>query len=300
MGKSSRRSKASNKKEQENEIKKMKDLSIAGGASSSSTTTSMMSTNDVEMDLFWPVQPPQKTANRNNNNDEGMSVDENDDEEEDDDNFSEILDSIVKIHCTHSEPDSLIPWQKRHQSTSTSSGFVIELLLPSTSSDSNDNQNRRRIMTNAHSIEYGNIVQVQKRGQEHKYEAFVEHIANEADLAILRILEAEEGEEFDFWTSEEDDDDNDENDHDDGTQKGPKPLTFASLPELQEEVDVLGYPTGGDSLSVTTGVLSRIEMQEYTQANTNLLAMQVDAAINPGNSGGPVVNDDYEVIVRIM
>jgi hypothetical protein len=73
-------------------------------------------------------------------------------------------------------------------------------------------------------------------------------------------------------------------------------LEFGSLPELQDEVEVLGYPTGGTSMSVTSGVVSRIEMQQYAQAGVHLLAMQIDAAINPGNSGGPVVDLDGKVV----
>lgn len=49
-------------------------------------------------------------------------------------------------------------------------------------------------------------------------------------------------------------------------------------------------------MSITQGVVSRIEMQEYSQASTHLLAIQIDAAINAGNSGGPVTNDDNQVI----
>jgi S1-C subfamily serine protease len=46
---------------------------------------------------------------------------------------------------------------------------------------------------------------------------------------------------------------------------------------------VIGYPIGGDNLSVTQGVVSRIDMQEYAHGSTELLAVQIDAAINPGN-----------------
>ena len=59
---------------------------------------------------------------------------------------------------------------------------------------------------------------------------------------------------------------------------------------------VVGFPVGGDSISISSGVVSRIEMQEYAQASAELLAIQIDAAINPGNSGGPVVNNRNEVI----
>jgi S1-C subfamily serine protease len=54
---------------------------------------------------------------------------------------------------------------------------------------------------------------------------------------------------------------------------------------------MLGYPTGGDSLLVTRGIVSRIEATEYAQCpGSNLLAIQIDATINGGNSGGPVVD----------
>lgn len=49
------------------------------------------------------------------------------DDDEDDERrlLASTLDSVVKIYATHSEPDFLIPWQKQHQTTSTSSGFVL-------------------------------------------------------------------------------------------------------------------------------------------------------------------------------
>ena len=203
-------------------------------------------TNDA---LLWPVTDK-------NYNGEGESEEDGGEDEE----LSMVLDSIIKIHATHSEPDYTMPWQRQHQSTSTSSGFVICV----------ENMGMR-VMTNAHSVEYGSIIQVQKRGDENKYEATVESIANECDLALLRV------DSEDFW---------------DGLQE----LQFGRLPTLQDEVEVLGYPTGGDSLSITCGVVSRIEMQEYTQADTHLLAIQIDAAINSGNSGGPVVDEEYNVV----
>lgn len=184
--------------------------------------------------------------------------------DDDDNDLGNALDSILKIHCTHSEPDFHMPWQRHHQTQSTSSGFVIEIVTEG-------GEKKRRVMTNAHSVDYGSIIQVQRRGQSEKYQANIEAQANECDLALLEV------EDEAFW-------------------KDLEPLDFGDLPLLQEEVEVLGYPTGGDSLSVTSGVVSRIEIQEYTQASSYLLAMQIDAAINSGNSGGPVVNEDKKVV----
>ncbi len=49
---------------------------------------------------------------------------------------------------------------------------------------------------------------------------------------------------------------------------------------------MFGFPTGGDTLSMTTGIVSRIEHQFYAHSYMELFAIQVDAAINAGNSGG--------------
>eukprot|EP00913_Durusdinium_trenchii_P001869 g1729.t2 len=77
------------------------------------------------------------------------------------------------------------------------------------------------------------------------------------------------------------------------------------MPSLQDEVSVVGYPTGGDGVSVTEGVVSRIEIQTYEHSGArclrflslvDLLAVQIDAAVNPGNSGGPVLNEDSLLI----
>ena len=62
------------------------------------------------------------------------------------------------------------------------------------------------------------------------------------------------------------------------------------LPKLEDEVRAIGYPVGGDRLSVTRGVVSRIDFTTYAHPkNSQHLTIQIDAAINPGNSGGPVL-----------
>lgn len=47
---------------------------------------------------------------------------------------------------------------------------------------------------------------------------------------------------------------------------------------------VCRYPIGGDSQSVTSGVVSRIEVTAYVHGSTELLGMQIDAAINSASS----------------
>ena len=43
-------------------------------------------------------------------------------------------------------------------------------------------------------------------------------------------------------------------------------------------------------MSITSGVVSRIEVTPYSHGGADLLGIQIDAAINSGNSGGPAFN----------
>ncbi|HAY26371.1 MAG TPA: hypothetical protein DCY47_02390, partial [Candidatus Accumulibacter sp.] len=40
-------------------------------------------------------------------------------------------------------------------------------------------------------------------------------------------------------------------------------LPLGDLPEVHQEIAVYSYPVGGDSLSITKGIVSRIEFQTY-------------------------------------
>lgn len=122
------------------------------------------------------------------------------------------------------------------------------------------------MLTNAHSVEHYTQVKLKKRGSDTKYLATVLAIGTECDIAMLTV------EDDEFW-------------------KGVSPVEFGSLPALQDAVTVVGYPIGGDTISVTSGVVSRIEILSYVHGSTELLGLQIDAAINSGNSGGPAFND---------
>ena len=54
------------------------------------------------------------------------------------------------------------------------------------------------------------------------------------------------------------------------------------VPLLQDSILVAGFPIGGDSLSITKGIVSRVVMTRYAIASNKLLGIQIDAAINPG------------------
>ena len=62
---------------------------------------------------------------------------------------------------------------------------------------------------------------------------------------------------------------------DDEFWEGVSPVEFGELPALQDAVTVVGYPIGGDTISVTSGVVSRIEILSYVHGSTELLGLQV-------------------------
>ncbi|XP_010545055.1 PREDICTED: protease Do-like 2, chloroplastic [Tarenaya hassleriana] len=167
-----------------------------------------------------------------------------------------FLDAVVKVYCTHTAPDYSLPWQKQRQYTSTGSAFMI---------------GDGKLLTNAHCVEHDTQVKVKRRGDDRKYVAKVLARGVDCDIALLSV----ENEEF--W-------------------KGAEPLRLGHLPRLQDAVTVVGYPLGGDTISVTKGVVSRIEVTSYAHGSSDLLGIQIDAAINPGNSGGPAFNDQGECI----
>ena len=86
--------------------------------------------------------------------------------------------------------------------------------------------------------------------------------------------------------------------HDDSFWEGVQHVRFGSLPRLQDSgacttheytssntarsVTVIGFPIGGDTMSVTSGVVSRIEVTSYVHGSSELLGIQIDAAINSG------------------
>ena len=123
-----------------------------------------------------------------------------------------------------------------------------------------------RILTNAHVVANETYIEVKRYGEVKRYEAAVEFISHQADLALLKVKDAN------FF-------------------KGTKSLTFGSLPQVQQEVSVYGFPMGGNSLSVSTGIVSRIEHNRYAHSQEIFLSIQIDAAVNPGNSGGPAISN---------
>ena len=170
------------------------------------------------------------------------------------------VESVVKIFVTSNRMDFYRPWQSHGISSNSGSGAIIS---------------ENRILTNAHVVKDQTFIQVKKHGDPRKYTAKLVAIGNDCDLALLTV------EDESFFND-------------------TKPLSFGGLPELQDTVTVLGYPRGGEKLSITEGVVSRIEVSTYAQSARQLLALQIDAAINPGNSGGPVLQDGKVVGIAMQ
>lgn len=162
----------------------------------------------------------------------------------------EVRDLVVKIHTTRREPDLGRPWTKQNPVNISGSGVVIQ---------------GKRILTNAHVVQYASQIYVQPNQSAEKFAARVVTIAEPVDLAILGVDDESFFDKRAF-------------------------LPFADdLPKVKDAVSVYGFPTGGTELSVTEGIVSRIEFTNFYQFAMGL-RIQVDAALNPGNSGGPVVS----------
>ena len=159
--------------------------------------------------------------------------------------------SIVKIYATMQRDDFALPWQSSRPMSGNGSGFIIK---------------GKRILTNAHVVSNARFIEVKKNGNPRRFEARVKFAGHDCDLAVLEV-------------------------DDPSFFEGTSPVAFASgLPQLSDTVTVLGYPMGGARISLTEGVVSRIDYSVYSHSGVDQhLVLQVDAAINPGNSGGPVM-----------
>jgi len=167
-----------------------------------------------------------------------------------------ISSSVVKIFTVSVRPNYYQPWQMRAQKSSTGSGVIID---------------NRLILTAAHVVSNDVFLEIKKSSNPKKFIAHVKWISHEADLALLEV-------------------------EDESFFEGTKPLQLGELPHRQDGVAVYGYPQGGNEISITQGIISRIEQTVYVHSDFDLLSLQIDAAINPGNSGGPVFDEEGKII----
>ena len=169
---------------------------------------------------------------------------------------------IVKVEVVNRTPDYETPWQSGNFGRGTGTGFLV---APG------------RFMTNAHVVANAEKIDISLYADARRIPARVKFVAHDADLALLEI-------------------------DDMSAFEGVPCLEFSEeLPQLEDTVRAIGYPVGGNRLSVTRGIVSRIDTIPYAHTrNIAHMALQVDAAINPGNSGGPVLKGDKVIGVAFQ
>jgi len=180
--------------------------------------------------------------------------------------ISEIdLDAIVRVDVDTKQPNYRVPWNIGGIGSGNGTGFLV---------------GPNRFLTNAHVVSNARLIYIKKVTDPKPYEARVIHIAHDCDLALLELKAPQE-----FASS----------------FQGIEPLYIGGVPRLNTTVIAVGYPIGGDRISVTRGVVSRIDFRSYSHSGVdNHLSIQIDAAINPGNSGGPVLQNNQVVGVAFQ
>lgn len=169
--------------------------------------------------------------------------------------------SVVMIMSVRQDFDYVTPWKKQPMSRGVGTGFVID---------------GNRILTNAHNVANARYIEVTKQYLAQRYPAQVQFIGHDCDLALITVADQT------FFAD-------------------TTPLSFGPIPRINSTVQTCGFPLGGRQLSITEGVVSRVETGVYshTQADTHVI-VQTDAAINPGNSGGPVLQNGKVVGVAFQ
>jgi S1-C subfamily serine protease len=169
--------------------------------------------------------------------------------------------SVVLVQVYRSRYDWSLPWRQEAVEGSLGSGFLIE---------------GGRVVTNAHVVSDAREVLVRRPDQANPYVATVEAVGNDCDLAVLSVS-------------------------DPAFTRGLKPLPLGDVPRSGSRVQTYGFPLGGQDVSSTAGIVSRVESRGYVHSGIDAhLVVQTDAAINPGNSGGPVMQEGRVVGVAFQ
>ncbi|MCA9218131.1 MAG: serine protease, partial [Planctomycetales bacterium] len=164
---------------------------------------------------------------------------------------ADVRDAVVKVHVSQRSPDFIRPWTKGRSRQTSGSGAVIS---------------ENRILTNAHVVLYADRVHVQGNQSSKRTLAEIVAVAPAMDLALLKVKDES------FFEDK------------------PALEISGDLPRLKDTINVYGFPIGGEQMSVTEGIVSRIECTRLAYSGVGL-RLQIDAALNPGNSGGPAIAD---------
>ena len=169
--------------------------------------------------------------------------------------------SVVLIRSVHQAFDYVTPWKQKAMNQSIGSGFIIA---------------GNKILTNAHNVSDYKYIELKKQNVAKRFPAKVAFVGHDCDLATLTPDDASF---FDDTVA----------------------LELAGIPKVNSTVSTYGFPMGGNRISVTEGVVSRVETDTYVHSGADgHLVIQTDASINPGNSGGPVIQNGKVVGVAFQ
>lgn len=173
--------------------------------------------------------------------------------------------SVVQIFADSFSPDYDNPWRDPESSACSGSGFIIQ-----------DDLGKKYVVTNAHVAENPIFLQIRLANDRlKKYEAKVKCVSYQCDLALLEVDDPEFSEIA-------------------------QPVELGDMVDLRQKIMVVGFPVGGTEMSISRGIVSRIQVDTYSMSSQRLLQVQVDAAINPGNSGGPTFSEGKVVGVAFQ
>lgn len=136
-------------------------------------------------------------------------------------------------------------------------GFIVE------------HNNIKYVVTNAHCVENCKYMTVRFANQKEKYKAKVKMRMYQCDLALMEVVGKNKQSFQDYAVA----------------------VQLGDMVSLKQTVETVGFPMGGEEISISRGIVSRIEVRGYCMSDQDMLQVQIDAAINPGNSGGPVFSD---------
>lgn len=186
--------------------------------------------------------------------------------EEEQADVSEIqFESVIRVEVDTKMPNYRVPWNIGGMGNGVGTGFLV---------------GENRFLTNAHVVSNARLIYIKKVDDPRPFKARVLHVAHDCDLALLEV---ENAAEFKAGFT------------------GVRPLKIGGIPKLNTTVIAVGYPIGGERISVTRGIVSRVDFRPYSHSGVDFhLTIQVDAAINPGNSGGPVLQNNQVVGVAFQ
>jgi len=168
--------------------------------------------------------------------------------------------SVVKVLVTKQQYSYEVPWQAPSQCLCSGSGFLIE---------------DGYIFTNAHVVANAATIHVQKNKESIPYDATIEYVDHDCDLAVLKVVDKS------FYNE-------------------MKPLELADEVFIGEKLRVVGFPMEGINLCLTEGITSREERYRYGHSGKEFDVIQIDSTVNGGNSGGPAISQKEGKVLGVV